>query len=138
MGIARNQFQNILKGIFTAGNTIDLYSTVPDETTESGGVKISGSSYKSYKIQDGDFTVSGGEVTSAKNMLLYLCEDTGGNGVARGFGVFNGGTLLYFGAFTEPMTIGYNTVPTIKKYSAALNEGVHITMTSTNVSATAE
>lgn len=136
MGIAKSQFSNILNGIFKAGNTIELYSTVPDEATESGGVKISGGSYQSYKIQDGDFSVSNGVATSKKNMLLYLCEDSLGH-VARGFGIFSGGSLLYFGSFKTPMPIGYNTVPTIKKYNGA-GEGVQITMTSTEISASAE
>ena len=133
MGIARKQFDSILSGIFTEGNTIRLFSTVPSETTETGGVNIG----QSYKIQSGDFIVSSGVVTSAKNMLFYLCETTGGDGTARGFGVYNGSSMLYFGSFKEPIEIGYNTVPTIKKYDASKGEGVRITMTSTEVEATA-
>ena len=134
MGIARRQFDNILNGIFTEGNLIRLYSTVPDEQTESGGVTIN---HEPYKIQAGDFSVASGVVTSAKNMMFYLCETTGGDGIANGFGVYNGSSMLYFGSFKEPMTIGYNTVPTIKKYDASKGEGVRITMTSTEVEATA-
>lgn len=139
MGIAKNQFNSILSTIFTAGNKIKLYSTVPDEETETGGVLITGDSYSDYEIQSGDFTIGNGVVSSAKNMLMYLCEEEAGHGTARGFGVFNpGGALLYFGTFTTPMYIDYNTVPTIKKYSSSKGEGVRITMTSTEVSATAE
>lgn len=134
MGIARRQFDNILNGIFTEGNLIRLYSTVPDEETEAGGVTIN---HEPYKIQAGDFNVSSGVVTSAKNMMFYLCETAGGDGTARGFGVFQGSTNLYFGSFKTPMEIGYNTVPTIKKYDASKGEGVRITMTSTEVEATA-
>lgn len=135
MGIARRQFDNILSGIFTEGNTIRLFSTVPSETTESGGVNMG----QTYKIQAGDFNVSNGVVTSAKNMMFYLCETTGGDGTAKGFGVYqgSGGAMLYFGSFKTPMEVGYNTVPTIKKYDASKGEGVRITMTSTEVEATA-
>lgn len=135
MGIAKRQFDGILSGIFTEGNTIKLYSKVPDEKTEAGGVLIS---HTPYKIQAGDFSVASGVVTSAKNMMFYLCENQGGDGTATGFGVFQGttSTMLYFGSFKEPMTIGYNTVPTIKKYNGS-GEGVRITMTSTEVEATA-
>lgn len=150
MGIAKDQFDSILSEIFKKGNTIELYREVPDEITEQGGEKISEKagtgSYKPYEIQTGDFTVSKGVVTSARNMMLYLCEDYNnntGHGTAKGFGVYNGYKMLYFGKFVDgngvekPMEIGYNTVPTIKKYNGS-DEGVHITMTSTNVSATAE
>lgn len=133
MGIAKGQFNSILTDIFTAGNVIKLYSTMPDEETESGGVTIA-NSQAVYEIQDGDFSVSGGIVTSVKNMLLYLCETAGGDGSAAGFGVFSsGGELLYFGSFTEPMSIGYNTVPTIKRYSAEKGEGVRVTMVSKEI-----
>ena len=135
MGIARRHFDNILNGIFTEGNTIKLFSKVPDEQTESGGVNIN---HTPYKIQSGDFSVASGVVTSAKNMMFYLCETTGGDGTATGFGVYGtSGSMLYFGSFKEPMEIGYNTVPTIKKYDASKGEGVRITMTSTEVEASA-
>lgn len=133
MGIARNQFENILAGIFRAGNTIELFKEVPDEFTEQGGVLMSGTSYEPYTIRSGDFSVDGGEVTSVSNMMLFLCEADGGLGTAKGFGVFNGSTMLYFGEFNPHMPVGYNSVPTIKKYNAAKGEGIHITMTSTNV-----
>ena len=130
MGIAKSQFNEILKGIFKAGNIIKLYSTVPDEQTEAGGQIIG----QSYQIQNGDFTTGEGSAQSAKNMMMYLCETQGGDGTADGFGVFSsGGALLYFGSFTTPMTISYNTVPTIKRYNGS-DEGVRITMTSTDVS----
>lgn len=133
MGIARSQFNNILGGIFTAGKTIKLYSNVPSEETETGGSFISGTGYEDYEIKSGDFTIGDGVVTSARNMMMYLCESTGGHGTAKGFGVYSGSTMLYFGSFTTPMEIGYNTVPTIKKYNGA-GEGIKITMTSTEVS----
>lgn len=130
MGIAKSQFSEILKGIFTAGNTIMLYSTMPNESTETGGVTMG----QSYKILEGDFTCTSGTAKSSKNMMMYLCETSGGDGTAVGFGVFNGSALLYFGEFSTPMNVGYNTVPTIKRYDGA-GEGVMITMTSTDVSA---
>lgn len=129
MGIAKSQFNEILKGIFKEGNTIKLFSTMPDEATESGE-KIIG---QSYKILSGDFSTSTGSAQSAKNMMMYLCETAGGDGTAVGFGVYNNSSLLYFGRFSTPMNIAYNTVPTIKKYNGA-GEGVLITMTSTDVS----
>lgn len=137
MGIAKSQFNSILTGIFKQGNTIRLYSTMPDETTEAGGVLIGGpnSTEKMYTIGSGDFTTGQGTAQSAKNMMMYLCETSGGDGTAVGFGVFSGSQLLYFGRFSNPMPIGYNTVPTIKKYDAQKGEGVLITMTSTDVSA---
>lgn len=132
MGIAKSQFNSILDNIFTAGNVIKLYSTVPNEDTEQGGVFVSGA--KTYTILEGDFTVSSGTVQSAKNMLMYLCETTGGDGTAAGFGVFSAtGALLYFGTFNTPMSIAYNTVPTIKKYDSSKGEGVRITMSSKEV-----
>ena len=142
MGIARDQFTEILQNIFKAGNKIALYKTVPRESDEGGGVEMSGVGYQRYTILNGDFSVSGGEVTSLQNMMLYLSESDAGN--AEGFGVYNGSKMLYFGKFTDAdgnpkaLPVGYNTVPTIKKYDKTKNEGVHITLTSTNVSATAE
>lgn len=139
MGIAKSQFNNILGGIFKTGNTIKLFSTVPDEETEAGGVVVPGS--QAYTIQDGDFTVGDGVVTSRKNMLMYLCETDGGHGIANGFGVYGDGGLLYFGRFTNPMDIKYNSVPTIKRYDSSKREGVQITMVSkeiTEASASAE
>lgn len=138
MGIAKAKFAQILGDVFAEGNRIELFATVPDETTESGGVKISGTGYAAYEIKSGDFNVSGNTVTSAKNMMFYLCESEDGHGTAYGFGVYSGNSLLYFGSFREPMPITYNTVPTIKKYNESLKEGVKVTLTSTEVSATAE
>ena len=137
MGIAKSQFNKILGNVFKTGNTIDLFSTMPDASTESGAVKISGSGYKSYTIKEGDFNVSAGAVQSSANMKFYLCETTGGHGVAKGFGVYSGSQLLYFGEFTTPMTIEYNTVPTIKKYNGS-GEGIRITMSSIEASSVAE
>lgn len=65
-------------------------------------------------------------------MLMYLCENEEGHGTAEGFGVYRGTSLLYFGKFKEPMQIGYNNVPTIKKYNGS-DEGIHITLTSIEV-----
>lgn len=129
MGIAKAQFNSILSSIFGAGKTIKLFSTMPDETTEVGAVPIG----QSYTLQSGDFTANGNVVSSARNMMMYLCETSGGDGIAVGFGVYSGSTLLYFGEFSSPMTISYNTVPTIKKYNGS-NEGVKVTLTSTDVS----
>ena len=138
MGIAKGLFNNILNTVFKEGNTIELFSTMPNPSTEQGYVKISGDGYKAYKIKSGDFSVSTGSAESRENMMFYLCETTGGHGTAAGFGVFGSDGLLYFGEFKNPMTIGYNTVPTIKKFNASKNEGVRITMTSTEAAASAE
>lgn len=138
MGITKGQFNSILSTIFTTGNKIELFSTMPNPSTETGYVKVSGTGYTPWTIRSGDFTVSSGSVQSAANMMFYLCESTGGHGTAKGFGVFNGTTLLYFGEFSNPMTIAYNSVPTIKKYNASAGEGIRITMTSTEAAATAE
>lgn len=129
MGIAKSQFNNILSGIFKSGNTIKLFGTMPDESTETGYSTIG----QSYTIQSGDFTTAAGTAQSAKNMMMYLCETSGGDGTAVGFGVFSGSSLLYFGRFSSAMNIGYNTVPTIKKYNGS-NEGILVTMTSTDIS----
>lgn len=137
MGIAKAKFAQILGDVFAEGNVIHLFSTVPDEETESGGVRISGTGYMGYEIQAGDFNVSGNNVKSAKNLMFYLCESEDGHGTATGFGVYQDSSLLYFGTFREPMPITYNTVPTIKRYNGA-GEGVSVTLTSTEVSATAE
>ena len=148
MGIAKSQFTGILQKIFAptesgASRWIGLYKTVPDESTEAGGVEFSREGgYERYQVKSGDFTVSSDTVTSKKNMMLFLCEKyPDGLGTARGFGIFesaSGGSPIYFGAFTTPMDVGYNTVPTIKAYDQSRGEGVYITLTSTNVSATAE
>ena len=130
MGIAKAQFNNILSNIFKSGNIIRLFKTMPDASTETGG-EVVGSS---YTIQSGDFTVSGGQAYSVKNMPIYLCETSGGDGIAVGFGVYYASTLYYFGEFSEPMTISYNTYPTIKKYDSAKGEGIKVTLTSTDIS----
>lgn len=129
MGIAKSQFNNILSNIFTSGNTIKLFSSMPNESTETGYVTVG----TEYNIKSGDFTVDAGTAESAKNMMLYLCETKGGDGTAEGFGVFKGNSLLYFGRFSSAMSIDYNTVPTIKKYNGS-DEGILVTMTSTDIS----
>ena len=138
MAIAKTLFNGILRDIFKEGNTIELFSIMPDEDTESGYTKISGIGYTPYTIRSGDFSVTNGEATSSRNILLYLCDTAGGHGTARGFGVFGSSGLLYFGEFEAPISIGYNTVPTIKKYDSAKQEGIKVTVTSTEASATAE
>lgn len=132
MGIAKAQFKSILSNIFKVGNTIKLFSSMPDETTETGGATIG----QSYTIQSGDFTISsdGSEAYSTRNMMIYLCETSGGDGRAYGFGIYSGSSMLYFGEFSESMPISYNSVPTIKKYDASIGEGVKVTLTSTDVS----
>ena len=138
MGIAKSQFNNILSDIFKSGNKIELFSTMPNASTESGAVKISGSGYESYIIKSGDFSISSGSVQSIENMMFYLCENTAGHGVAKGFGVYNSSNeLLYFGEFKNPMTIAYNTIPTIKKFNGS-GEGIKITMTSTEAAVAVE
>lgn len=132
MGIAKAQFNGILSGIFTAGNTIKLYTTVPDETTETGGNVLSGTGVSPYKIQEGDFSVSGGAAQSAKNIMLYLYE--GKTVTANGFGIWSpSNELLYFGAFESPIELNYNDVPAIKKYNGS-GEGIRVTITSTEAS----
>lgn len=122
MGISPALLSGILGQVFVKGNVIKLLN--------ASGTAIG----ESYTIQDGDFSVNSGVATSAKNMMIYLCEKTGGDGTATKFGVYKGTTLYYDGEFTTPMTIGYNTVPTIKKYNASKGEGIQVTMTSTDVS----
>lgn len=138
MGIVKSQFDNILKGIFASGNTINLYSTLPS-ADGTGGTMIGGNSYKAYTIKGSDFSVGNGIVTSTENMMLYLCEEESGHGTAVGFGVCGSDNkVMYFGEFADPMPIGYNTVPTIKKYDEGKGEGIRITMTSTEANATSE
>ena len=139
MGIAKSQFNNILNDIFKVGNKIDLFSTMPNASTESGAVKISGAGYESHIIESGDFSVNSGSVQSSSNMMFYLCENQVGHGVAKGFGVYSkdDNQLLYFGEFETPMTIAYNTIPTIKRYNGS-GEGIKITMTSTEAAVAAE
>lgn len=136
MGIAKAQFNDILGNIFTEGNTIKLYTKTPTEGVETDGSLLSGTGVETYTISSGDFTVSNGEVTSAKNIMLYLYEGAGAT--CDGFGVFksNTNTLLYFGKFTDPITLDYNDVPAIKKYNSSSGEGIKITITSTEASAT--
>ena len=122
MGLSSALLSDILGKVFVANNTIRL--------TNASGSYIG----ESYKIQSGDFSVSSGQASSARNMMIYLCEKTGGDGTATGFAVLNGTNVYYTGEFSTPMTIGYNTVPTIKKYDASKGEGILVTMTSTDVS----
>lgn len=133
MGIARAQFNDILASIFTEGNTIKLFSNVPSEVDETGGVVISG--VDTYTIKEGDFNCYGGVVTSAKNIMLCLYENETSVS-CEGFGVFGSSGMLYFGSFTTPITIGYNDVPAIKRYNEEKGEGIRITITSTEASAT--
>lgn len=134
MGIAKAQFNDILGTIFTAGNTIKLYTKTPTEGIETDGVLLSGGGSTPYTIGADDFAISNGEVTSAKNIMLYLYE--GSSTTCDGFGVFKNNSLLYFGKFTTPITLDYNDVPAIKKYSSEKGEGIKITITSTEASAT--
>lgn len=136
MGIAKAQFNDILGTIFTAGNVIKLYTKTPTEGVETDGVLLTGKGVIDYAIKSGDFTVSGGEATSAKHMMLYLYE--GSTAECDGFGVFKDGNLLYFGKFEIPITLDYNDVPAIKMYNAGKGEGIKITITSTEASATTE
>lgn len=134
MGIAKKQFTGILEGIFTPGNVIRLYKTVPDETTEQGGEFLTGAGVENYTIADGDFTIANGVVQSAKTMMFYLYEGT--PTTCEGFGVFsNSGELLYFGAFKEALQLDENDVPAIKKYNSTKGEGIQISITSTDESA---
>lgn len=136
MGIAKAQFNDILGTIFKEGNTIKLYTKTPTEGVETDGTLLTGNGVVDYVIKSGDFTVSGGEATSAKHMMLYLYE--GSTAECDGFGVFKNGNLLYFGKFEIPITLDYNDVPAIKKYNSDKGEGIKITITSTEASATTE
>ena len=131
MAIAKNVINGILSTIFAKGNYIALFSVMPTPSNESAYTEISGTGYSRYEIKDNEFSIYNGEATSNKNMLLYLCDSTGGHGTAKGFGVFGEGKLLYYGEFKEEMPITYNTVPVIKKYSESKEEGVKVTVTST-------
>lgn len=134
MGITKAQFNNILGSIFTEGNTVKLYTKTPTEGVETDGVLLTGAGVVDYAIKNDDFSVAAGEVTSAKNLMLYLYE--GEDVTCDGFGVFKGGNLLYFGKFENPIELSYNDVPAIKKYNELKSEGIKITMTSTEASAT--
>jgi hypothetical protein len=134
MGIAKAQFTNILNEIFKPGNVIKLYTKTPTEGVETDGILLTGSSVKDFPIENGHFSVRNGEVVSAENLMFYLYE--GETVECDGFGVFAGGSLLYFGKFDNgPLTIEYNDVPAIKKYNSSTGEGIKITMQSTEVSA---
>lgn len=136
MGIAKSQFNQILSDIFKEGNVIRLFTTTPDEDTELGGVTLTGTGVVDYEIKAGDFAVSSGVVTSNRNMMFFLYEDTGAT--CQGFGVYNkSGQMLYFGDFDGGvLQLEYDDVPAIKKYNADKNEGIRITMRSQEVSAT--
>lgn len=135
MGITKAQFNNILGNIFTEGNTIKLFTKTPTEEIETDGALLpTGNGVVDYEIKDGDFDIKAGEVTSAKNIMFYLYE--GEDATCDGFGVFKGGTLLYFGKFENPIDLSYNDVPAIKKYNEEKQEGIKVTMTSTKASAT--
>ena len=134
MGIAKVQFQNILGSIFKEGNTIKLYKQTPTEDIETDGELLVGTGVVPYTIKSGDFNVVNGEVTSAKHLMLYLYE--GEDTTCDGFGVFDNNTMLYFGKFKDPIDLSYNDVPAIKKYNSEKSEGIKITITSTEASAT--
>ena len=138
MGIAKAQFNDILGTIFTEGNVIKLYTKTPTEGVETDGTLLAGDGVVGYEIKSGDFTVNNGEAISAKHMMLYLYEGT--TAECDGFGVFkkDAGNLLYFGKFEIPITLDYNDVPAIKKYNSDKGEGIRITITSTEASATTE
>lgn len=132
MAIAKHLFNNILEQAFGAGNTLFLYATVPDEETETGGVPLIVTGSEEYKIKEGDFLIKGGTCTSKRNILLYLCNSQPGvSAVATGFGIKDtNGNLVYFGSFTNPITVERNTVPTIKVYNESQGEGIKVTITS--------
>lgn len=136
MGITKAQFNDILGTIFTPDNTIKLYTKTPTEGVETDGTLLSGTGVVPYVIQSGDFIVSDGQVTSARNMMFFLYEGSGAT--CDGFGVFNGNRLLYFGDFESPIYLTYNDVPAIKKYNASNGEGIKVTMQSVEASATTE
>lgn len=141
MGIAKAQFNDVLATIFDAGNTIRLYTKTPTEGVETDGTLLTGTGVMPYEIKSGDFSISQGQVTSARNIMLYLYE--GSPVTCDGFGVFKGNTttnLLYFGKFTKegvdtPIDLNFNDVPAIKKYNSTNGEGIKITITSTEASA---
>lgn len=141
MGIAKAQFNNVLATIFKEGNTIRLYTKTPTEGVETDGTLLTHVSVTPYVIQTNDFAISQGQVTSNKNIMLYLYE--GSPVTCDGFGVFEGSTttkLLYFGKFTKegvdtPIDLDFNDVPAIKKYNSTNGEGIKITITSTEASA---
>lgn len=139
MGIAKNQFNNVLSSIFAVGNEIKLYTKTPTVGVETDGELLEGAGVEPYVIKADDFNIADGEVTSARHMMLYLYEVEGEGTSCDGFGVFGkNGDLLYFGDFHDPITLGYNDVPTIKMYNESKREGIKITMTSEEVSATTE
>lgn len=147
MAITKFQRNEMLKSIFAKYNDIELFTVMPAEDeygNETAGTKLEGAGYTPYSIREGDFLVEDGVVTSNTNIMLYLCDtdDTSYSVDVEGFGVYTNGTgkLLYYGKFNNPMTIKYNSVPTIKKYDEFKNggEGIKITLTSSDLNAVAE
>lgn len=137
MAFVRDRFTQMLKGVFSAGHIIELFTVMPPNDSGADGTRLSGAEYTPYKITDDDFKIEDAVLESARNIMLYLCdtEDKNYEVTAVGFGVYTsnslgrGDKLLYYGQFENPMKIGYNTVPTIKKYSASKREGIKITVT---------
>lgn len=139
MGITKTHFNNILGNIFKEGNIIRLYKNTPDETSETGGELLTGTEATNgvvdYKIKAGDFSIDGGEVTSARNIMFYMYNDED-SVTCDGFGIFDSSnSLLYFGEFENPITLDYNDVPAIKKYNETKQEGIKVTIKSTETSA---
>lgn len=135
MGITKAKITQTLNDIFAVGNVIHLFKEVPDETTGYSGERITGASYKGHEIEDGDFVIEDNKVQSIDNIMFYLCEEEEGHGTAKGFGVFDNGTLVYFGEFKNPMPIAKDNIPTIKRYDGETGDGIQITLTCTESSA---
>lgn len=137
MAFVRDRFTAMLKGVFAAGNIIELFTVMPEDDSGTDGTRLSGAEYTPYKITADDFKIDDAVLESDRNIMLYLCDTENKNYevTAVGFGVYTsdgtgrGKDLLYYGRFENPMKIGYNTVPTIKKYSATKREGIKITVT---------
>lgn len=136
MGIASSKFSNILREVFAEDNTIRLCT---DATNESMAKNTVISAIPAYTIKSSDFSVSGSTARSNNNMLLGLYEGES-DIIVGGFCVYEGGTLVYFGTLKDtngqPMVVGYNTVPTIKKYNSAKKEGIYVELNSEEIDAT--
>lgn len=123
MGFSKENVNSFLQDAFAAGNTLELLSAV--DVANETYTKLSGNGYKTYEIKSGDFVALDGELTSQKNILLFLAERD--VGTASGIATFKDGRLCYIGAI-DPVAITVNTVPVIRTYSESDGWGIKVTL----------
>lgn len=122
MGFPKTKATSILSGVFKAGNTIALLTAVGEDS----GTEASGTGYKRYTIQSGDFTTSGGITTTAKHILFGLAEESWGT--IKGIAVYSSSSLEYIAELKEPKVVGADTVPVFKKWDESIKEGIKVTL----------